>query len=61
MRTDYLTGEARHDRHRYQRAVAALYRLLGEDLAERVLEGEIEVSTLPDGASSAATDTDAER
>jgi hypothetical protein len=48
MRTDYLTPQARHDRHRYQRAAAALHRLLGADLAEQVMEGAVPVEQLPE-------------
>jgi hypothetical protein len=54
MRTDYLSPQARHDRHRYQRAAAALHRLLGADLAEQVMEGTYPLEQLP--AAEAAGD-----
>jgi hypothetical protein len=46
VNTDYLSPKARHDRHRYVRAEAALHRLLGEELAEAVLEGHVELTAL---------------
>jgi hypothetical protein len=49
MRTDYLSPEARHNRHRYERAAAALHRLLGAELAEQVMEGEVPVDALDNG------------
>jgi hypothetical protein len=53
MRTDYLTPEARHNRHRYERAAAALHRLLGAELAEQVMEGEVPVDSLEAGPADA--------
>jgi hypothetical protein len=53
MRTDYLSPEARHNRHRYERAAAALHRLLGAELAEQVMEGEVPVDALDTGPEQA--------
>jgi hypothetical protein len=46
MRTDYLSPEARHNRHRYEWAAAALHRLLGPELAEQIMEGHTPVEAL---------------
>jgi hypothetical protein len=53
MRTDYLSPEARHNRHRYERAAAALHRLLGPDLAEQIMEGHTPVEALPSADAGA--------
>jgi hypothetical protein len=58
MRTDYLSPEARHNRHRYERAAAALHHLLGAELAEQVMEGEVPVDSLEAGPADATPATE---